>query len=33
MIKLFNSLPYKTTSYFDGDVLNLSAKFDEPEEQ
>jgi acyl-CoA hydrolase len=32
MIKLFNTLPYKTKSYFDGDVLNLSAKFDEPEE-
>jgi acyl-CoA hydrolase len=33
IIKLFNTLPYKTNSYFNGDVLNLSAKFDEPEEQ
>jgi acyl-CoA hydrolase/GNAT superfamily N-acetyltransferase len=32
MIKLFNTLPYKTKSFFDGDMLNLSAKFDEPKE-
>ena len=30
MIKLFNSLSYKVNSFFDGDVLVLSCKFDEP---
>jgi acyl-CoA hydrolase/GNAT superfamily N-acetyltransferase len=29
MIRLFKSLPYKTTTIFDGDVLSLSCKFDE----
>jgi acyl-CoA hydrolase/GNAT superfamily N-acetyltransferase len=30
MIKLFNTLPYKVNSFFDGDVLILKAKFNEP---
>ena len=30
MIKLFNSLPYKINSFFDGDVMVLSCKFNEP---
>jgi acyl-CoA hydrolase/GNAT superfamily N-acetyltransferase len=30
MIKLFNTLSYKVTSFFDGDVLILTAKFDDP---
>ncbi|UCE57105.1 MAG: GNAT family N-acetyltransferase [Desulfobacterales bacterium] len=29
MIKLFNSLPYKIDSYFDGEMLMLSCRFDE----
>ena len=29
MIKLFNTLPYKIDSYFDGEMLILSCKFDE----
>jgi len=32
MIKLFNILPYKVNSFFDGDVLMLNCKFDEPEQ-
>jgi acyl-CoA hydrolase/GNAT superfamily N-acetyltransferase len=31
MIKLFNQLPYKVNTFFDGDMLTLSCKFDEPE--
>ena len=31
MIKLFNQLPYKASTFFDGDMLTLSCKFDEPE--
>ena len=30
MIKLFNSLPYKVNSFFEGDVLVLRCKFSEP---
>jgi acyl-CoA hydrolase/GNAT superfamily N-acetyltransferase len=30
MIKLFNILPYKVNSFFDGDVLVLNCKFNEP---
>ena len=30
MIKLFNQLPYKVHSAFDGDMLTLRCKFDEP---
>ena len=30
MIKLFNHLPYKVNTFFDGEMLNLSCKFDEP---
>ncbi|MGD2099552.1 MAG: GNAT family N-acetyltransferase [Desulfobacterales bacterium] len=30
MIKLFKSLPYKVDSFFDGDMLKLSCKFDKP---
>ena len=30
MIKLFNELPYKVQSSFDGDMLTLRCKFDEP---
>ncbi len=29
MISLFKSLPYKTKTFFDGDVLSLSCRFDE----
>jgi len=29
MIRLFKSLPYKTATIFDGDVLSLSCRFDE----
>jgi GNAT superfamily N-acetyltransferase len=31
MIRLFKSLPYKTTTVFDGDVLSLTCRFDELE--
>jgi acyl-CoA hydrolase/ribosomal protein S18 acetylase RimI-like enzyme len=31
MIKLFNQLSYKVSTFFDGDMLTLSCKFDEPE--
>ncbi len=31
MIKLFNQLAYKVSTFFDGDMLTLSCKFDEPE--
>ena len=30
MIKLFNQLPYKVSTFFDGDMLTLSCKFNEP---
>ena len=30
MIKLFNHLAYKVNTFFDGEMLNLSCKFDEP---
>jgi acyl-CoA hydrolase/GNAT superfamily N-acetyltransferase len=30
MIKLFKSLPYKVDSFFDGEMLQLSCKFDQP---
>jgi acyl-CoA hydrolase len=30
MVKLFNRLPYKVNTFFDGDMLTLSCKFDEP---
>jgi len=30
MIKLFNSLPYTIKTFFDGDMLMLSCRFDEP---
>ncbi|MEW5908497.1 MAG: GNAT family N-acetyltransferase [Thermodesulfobacteriota bacterium] len=30
MIRLFKSLPYKTRTYYDGDTLLLSCRFDEP---
>ena len=30
MIKLFNQLPYKVNTFFDGDMLALSCKFNEP---
>ena len=30
MVKLFNQLPYKVTTFFDGDMLTLSCKFNEP---
>ena len=29
MIRLFKSLPYKTTTFFDGDTLSLTCRFDE----
>ncbi|MDX2439915.1 MAG: GNAT family N-acetyltransferase [Desulfobacterales bacterium] len=29
MIKLFNTLPYKTKTFFDGDMLSLKCRFDE----
>jgi len=31
MIKLFNTLPFKTKTFFDGDMLSLSCRFDEVE--
>ncbi len=31
MIKLFKTLPYKVTTYFDGDVFTLSCRFEKPE--
>jgi len=30
MIKLFNQLPYKVITFYDGDMLTLNCKFDEP---
>ncbi len=30
MIKLFNQLTYKVSTFYDGDMLTLSCKFDEP---
>ncbi|MBF0529395.1 MAG: GNAT family N-acetyltransferase [Deltaproteobacteria bacterium] len=30
MIRLFNKLPYKIRSTFDGDLISLTARFDEP---
>jgi acyl-CoA hydrolase len=30
MIKLFNELPYKVSTFYDGDMLTLNCKFDEP---
>jgi len=30
MIRLFNQLPFKVKTFFDGDMLNLSSNFDEP---
>ena len=32
MIKLFNQLPYKVKTFFDGDMMTLRCKFDEPAE-
>ena len=29
MIRLFKSLPYKATTFFDGDMLSLTCRFDE----
>ena len=29
MINLFKTLPYKVTTYFDGDVFTLACRFDE----
>lgn len=29
MIRMFKSLPYKTTTFFDGDTLSLTCRFDE----
>lgn len=31
MIKLFNTLPFKTKTFFDGDMLSLTCRFDEVE--
>ncbi len=31
MIKLFNTLPFKTRTFFDGDMLSLTCRFDEVE--
>jgi acyl-CoA hydrolase/GNAT superfamily N-acetyltransferase len=31
MIKLFKTLPYKVKTHFEGDLLTLSCRFDEPE--
>ncbi|MEA3438103.1 MAG: GNAT family N-acetyltransferase [Thermodesulfobacteriota bacterium] len=31
MIKLFNTLPFKTKTFFDGDMLSLTCRFDEME--
>jgi acyl-CoA hydrolase/GNAT superfamily N-acetyltransferase len=33
MIKLFNQLPYKVNTFFDGDMLTLRCMFDEPAEK
>jgi ribosomal protein S18 acetylase RimI-like enzyme len=33
MIRLFNSLPYKIKTFFDGEMLMLSCRFDEPREK
>ena len=30
MVKLFNQLPYKVNTFFDGDILTLNCKFNEP---
>ena len=30
MVKLFNQLPYKVNTFYDGDMLTLRCKFDEP---
>jgi hypothetical protein len=30
MIKLFKTLPYKSDSFFDGELLQLRCRFDEP---
>ena len=30
MIRLFNSLPYKVQTLYDGDLLELSCRFDDP---
>ena len=30
MVKLFNQLPYKVNTFFDGDMLTLNCKFNEP---
>jgi acyl-CoA hydrolase len=30
MIKLFNQLPYKVSTFYDGDMLTMNCKFDEP---
>ncbi|MEJ2284405.1 MAG: GNAT family N-acetyltransferase [Desulfobacterales bacterium] len=30
MVKLFNQLPYKVNTFFDGDMLTLTCKFNEP---
>ena len=30
MIKLFNKLPYRVKSSYDGEIIALSARFDEP---
>jgi ribosomal protein S18 acetylase RimI-like enzyme len=30
MIKLFNRLPYRIKTFFDGEMLRLSCRFDEP---
>jgi GNAT superfamily N-acetyltransferase len=33
MVKLFNQLPYKVNTFFDGDMLTLRCMFDEPEDK
>ena len=33
MVKLFNQLPYKVNTFFDGDMLTLRCMFDEPAEK
>jgi hypothetical protein len=30
MVKLFNQLPYKVNTFYDGDILTLNCKFNEP---
>ena len=30
MVKLFNQLPYKVNTFFDGDMLTLNCRFNEP---